>query len=218
MSAPRVLVSPSLLACDFGRLTEEVQAADAAGADWLHVDVMDGHFVPNLTLGPAVVKAIRRATRLPLDVHLMLDHPERMLKFFLDAGSDYVTVHVEAPGVGTPKALEQALGIIRRAGSKAGLSVRPGTDTASLKPFAASCDLMLVMSVEPGFGGQAFMPEAVTKIRQVRSWFSGYVAVDGGIDAETGRACRDAGANVLVAGTSVFTATSYRDAIQLLRE
>jgi len=212
-----VLVAPSLLACDFSRLAEEVQQVQEAGADWLHVDVMDGHFVPNLTIGPVVVEAIRRASRIPLDVHLMINHPEQYVKAFLDAGSHYLTVHVEAPGPSTERLMVETLDSIRSAGARAGLSLRPRTSAEALRPFLAHVDLILVMSVEPGFGGQAFMPEVIPKVRQLREWFSGDIAVDGGINAETGRQMREAGANVMVAGTYVFRAASYKDAIQSLR-
>ena len=214
----RILVSPSLLACDFGRLAEEVRQVEAAGADWLHIDVMDGHFVPNLTIGPAVVDAIRRASRVPLDVHLMLDHPEPYVKPFIDAGAHYLTVHVESPGLRTESVLRKTLETIRQLGARPGLSVRPRTSAESLRPFAEAVDLILVMTVEPGFGGQAFMPEVVPKLRQVRECFARELAVDGGINAQTGRQCREAGANVLVAGTYVFTSTSYKDAIRSLRD
>ena len=217
MGDRRLIVSPSLLACDFGRLAEEVRQVQDAGADWLHVDVMDGHFVPNLTIGPVVVEAIRRASRLPLDVHLMLDHPEQYLTQFIEAGADYLTIHVEAPGLQGAGALVQAVSTIRQQGARAGLSLRPRTRVALMKPFLKSVDLVLVMSVEPGFGGQAFIAEAIPHVRQLREWFTGDLAVDGGINAETGRQMRSAGANVLVAGTYVFRAASYRDAIQSLR-
>jgi ribulose-phosphate 3-epimerase len=216
-SAQRILVSPSLLACDFAHLAAEVRKAQEAGADWLHVDIMDGHFVPNLTMGPGIVEAIRRHSRIPLDVHLMLDHPERYVQPFLEAGSDYLTVHVEAPGLRRPARLRAILRAIRRGRAGAGLSIRPRTPAASVRPFVDELDLILVMSVEPGFGGQAFIARAVPKIRQLRRWFRGHIAVDGGITVETGRLCRDAGADVLVAGTSVFHARSYRRAIRSLR-
>ena len=217
MSAPRVLVAPSMLACDFGRLAEEVHKVEEAGADWLHVDVMDGHFVPNLTIGPVVVEAIRRASRIPLDVHLMLDHPEPYIKPFVDAGAHSLTIHVEAPGMRSEGVLQRTLEAIRRQGARAGLSLRPRTAAESLTPFLQRLDLILVMTVEPGFGGQAFMPEVVPKIRQLRARFAGDLAVDGGINAQTGAACREAGANVFVAGTYVFHSASYREAIHSLR-
>ena len=217
MTTRRIIVAPSLLACDFGRLAEEVRQVEAAGADWLHVDVMDGHFVPNLTIGPAVVEAIRRASRIPLDVHLMLDRPQEFLKPFLDAGAHCLTVHVEAEGLRSESVIRSALDTIRRAGARPGLSLRPRTAAEALRPFLDAVDLVLVMTVEPGFGGQAFLPEAVPKVRQLREWFTGDLAVDGGINALTGRQCREAGANVLVAGTSIFRSRSYQDAIQSLR-
>ena len=217
MATSGIIVAPSLLACDFSRLADEICKVEEAGADWLHVDVMDGHFVPNLTIGPVVVEAIRRSSRIPLDVHLMLDHPEQYIKPFIDAGAHYVTVHVEAPGMRSEGVLQQTLETIRRSGARAGLSLRPRTAAESLTPFLPALDLILVMTVEPGFGGQAFMPDVVPKVRQLRAWFSGDLAVDGGINAQTGAACREAGANVFVAGTYVFRAASYREAIQSLR-
>ena len=217
MASPKLVVAPSLLACDFAHLAEEIRKVEEAGADWLHVDVMDGHFVPNLTIGPVIVEAIRRSTRLPLDVHLMLNHPEQYAKPFIDAGAYALTVHVEAPGLRSEGALLKQLADIRKAGARAGLSLRPRTTADTLTPFLGSADLVLVMAVEHGFGGQAFMPEVVPKIRQLRQAFAGDIAVDGGINAETGKACREAGANVLVAGTSIFKSGSYRQAIQSLR-
>ena len=217
MSPRKILVSPSLLACDFGRLAEEVKKVEAAGADWIHVDVMDGHFVPNLTIGPAVVEAIRKVSRVPLDVHLMIDHPEQYLRQFLDAGSQHLTVHVESPGLRSEAVLLKTLADIRKGGARAGVSLRPRTSAEALKPYLEALDLLLVMSVEPGFGGQAFMPEAIPKVRQLRAWFAGDIAVDGGINADTGRLMREAGANVLIAGTYVFKAASPKTAIESLR-
>ncbi len=217
MSSRQILVAPSLLACDFSRLADEIHQVEAAGADWLHVDVMDGHFVPNLTIGPVIVEAIRRSSRLPLDVHLMLNHPEQYVKPFIDAGAHYLTVHVESPGLRSEGLLQQTLESIRRLGARVGLSLRPRTTAESLKPFLVTLDLILVMTVEPGFGGQAFMPDVVPKVRQLREWFAGDLAVDGGINADTGRLCREAGANVLVAGTYVFRSASYQQAIQSLK-
>ena len=217
MSTPPILVAPSLLACDFSHLADEIYNVEEAGADWLHVDVMDGHFVPNLTIGPVIVEAIRRVSRIPLDVHLMLDHPEQYIVPFIEAGSRYLTIHVEAEGLRSEAILRKTLRDIRRAGARAGLSVRPRTSAEAVRPFLDEVDLILVMTVEPGFGGQSFMPEMVPKVRMLREWFSGDLAVDGGINAETSRVCRETGANVLVAGTSVFRSKSYRDAIHALR-
>ncbi len=188
-----------------------------AGADWLHIDVMDGHFVPNLTMGPVVVEAIRRASRLPLDIHLMIDHPQQSVRPFLDAGAYTLTPHIEAEGLRTEGSVEQLLDVIRQGGARAGLALRPRTNAEAVKPFLPRLDLVLVMSVEPGFGGQRFMPEVVPKVRQLRQWFAGDISVDGGINAETGRLCREAGANILVAGTYLFRSPACHAAVQSLR-
>ena len=217
MSGRRLIIAPSLLACDFGHLSEEVQKAEAGGADWLHVDVMDGHFVPNLTMGPAIVGAVRRATTLPLDIHLMIDHPQQYVQPFLDAGSSSLTPHVEAEGLKPSGRVDAILKTIHQGRVKAGLAIRPKTPAEALKPYLAALDLALVMTVETGFGGQVFIPEAVPKIRQLRQWYQGDISVDGGITDATGRLCREAGANVLVAGTYVFRATDTRLTIHTLR-
>ena len=211
------LVAPSLLACDFAHLADEIHKVEQAGADWLHVDVMDGHFVPNLTMGPVIVEAIRRVSRIPLDVHLMLEEPQDYIKPFLDAGAHYLTVHREARGLRALAALERTLKAIRRGGAGAGLSLRPRTPATAARPFLDLLDVILVMTVEPGFGGQSFMAPVVQKIGHLRRWYSGHLVVDGGINAQTGQICRQAGANVLVAGTYVFKAKSYRDAITSLK-
>jgi ribulose-phosphate 3-epimerase len=213
----RVIVAPSLLACDFAHLAEEVRRVEDAGADWLHVDVMDGHFVPNLTIGPVIVEAIRRVSRLPLDVHLMLEDPARYLQPFREAGADWLTVHVEAPALADPRDLRAALEAIRAGGARAGVSLRPRTPVEAIAPFLEAVELVLVMTVEPGFGGQAFIPEVVPKVRAVRERFAYEVAVDGGLTAETAAVCRQAGANVLIAGTFVFRSASYHQAIGALR-
>ena len=160
-----LIVAPSLLACDFGRLGDEVRKMEDAGANWLHVDVMDGHFVPNLTMGPVVVEAIRRASRLPLDIHLMIDHPQQYVRPFLEAGAYILTPHIEAEGLRTEGAVEQLLEGIRQGGARAGLALRPRTTAEAVKPFLPRLDLVLVMTVEPGFGGQAFLSDMVPKVR-----------------------------------------------------
>ena len=212
-----VIVAPSLLACDFSRVADEVRRVEDAGAEWLHIDVMDGHFVPNLSMGPAVVEGIRRVTKLPLDVHLMIDDPQRHLRPFLELGSRTITPHIEAEGLRSQAAVERLVDAIHQAGARAGLALRPRTQAEAVKPFLPKLEQVLVMTVEPGFGGQAFIPEAVPKVRQLRAWFAGDICVDGGINAETGRLCREAGANILVAGTYVFKSPSCQAAIQSLR-
>jgi ribulose-phosphate 3-epimerase len=198
-------LAPSILSSDFGRLAAQVQEAEAAGADWIHVDVMDGHFVPNLTLGPQVAAAVRRATRLPVDVHLMIEQPERHLAAFADAGADYLTVHVE-----TCPHLHRTLQQIRELGVAPGVTLNPGTPVAAVSEVLAEVDLVLVMSVNPGFGGQRYIPASTRRIAALRSLLderslSGVeLQVDGGIDATTATSALNAGASVLVAGSAVY--------------
>ena len=213
----KIIIAPSILACDFGRIADEVRQVEEAGADWIHIDIMDGHFVPNLTMGPDIVTAVRKVTKLPLDIHLMIQHPESYAKRFVEAGGNLVTVHQEAEGLERTDSLRKMLESIRGWGARAGLSIRPKTASEAVSPFLSVTDLVLVMSVEPGFGGQAFIPEVVPKVRAIRERFGGDLSVDGGINIQTGRVMRDAGANVLVAGSSVFRAPSYREAIQSIR-
>jgi ribulose-phosphate 3-epimerase len=214
-----VRIAPSILSADFARLGEEIAAIDAAGADWIHVDVMDGHFVPNLTIGPAVVKALRKATAKPFDVHLMISPVDPFLDAFADAGADTITVHPEAG-----PHLHRTIQRIRALGKRAGVSLNPATPAKMLDYVIDEVDLVLVMSVNPGFGGQAFIESQLRKIEAVRKMIdmSGRaidLEVDGGIDRETASRAIDAGADVLVAGTAVFRGgpEGYADNIRMLR-
>jgi ribulose-phosphate 3-epimerase len=211
----KMLVAPSILSADFANLERELKALAAAGADWVHVDVMDGHFVPNLTIGAPVVKALKKVSPLPLDVHLMIDHPEKFIDDFLKAGSDWLTIHVESTDD-----VAGCLARIRKAGAKAGLTLRPGTSLEKILPYLSQIDLVLVMTVEPGFGGQEFMLDQVEKIRRLREEIDRrglkvLIEVDGGVNEKTLHHC--ALADVLVAGSYVFK-NDYAAAIASLKK
>ncbi len=217
MPPPPVRIAPSILSADFGRLGDEVRAAEAAGADVIHVDVMDGRFVPNITVGPLVVKAVREATRLPVDVHLMIVEPERYVEAFADAGADSISVHAEV----SPH-LHRTLEVIRAAGSRPSVALNPSTDPSAVEWVLADCAQILVMTVNPGFGGQHYIEACTEKVRQLRGLAESRglaldIEVDGGINHETVEHVVEAGANVLVAGTAVFDAPDYRRAIADLR-
>ncbi len=209
-----MLIAPSILAADFANLEKEILAVTEAGADWIHVDVMDGHFVPNLTIGVPVVQSIKKVSKLPLDVHLMIEKPERFIEAFVKAGADTLTIHVESTAEPA-----QVLSFIRQLGAKAGITLRPATPLQAIVPFLALVDLVLVMTVEPGFGGQEFMTDQLSKITELHTLrqqnsFSYLIEVDGGVKAETLHYVQ--GADVLVAGNYIFK-NDYRKAIQFLK-
>lgn len=213
-----VLIAPSILSADFARLGEEIARAEKGGADWIHVDVMDGHFVPNITIGVPVVKSIRGETKLPIDVHLMIEKPDNYLDEFANAGADYITVHEEAC-----THLHRTLSHIRKLGKKAGVALNPHTREDVLEFVVDDLDLVLIMTVNPGFGGQSFIKSVVPKIERLRKMLDGrgrkdcLISVDGGIANDTAHEVAAAGANVLVAGTSVYKAPSIPDAIRDLK-
>ncbi len=213
-----ILIAPSILSADFARLGEEVRSVVTAGADWIHVDVMDGHYVPNITIGPGVVKAIRPHTDRVMDVHLMIAPADPYLQAFAEAGSDIITIHAEAG-----PHLHRSLQAIRKLGVKAGVSLNPSTPESVIAYVTDLVDLVLVMSVNPGFGGQAFIPSQIEKVARIREMFAGrdvFIEVDGGVTPETAPALARAGANVLVAGSAVFkggTFDAYQKNISAIR-
>ncbi|MBB6282118.1 ribulose-phosphate 3-epimerase [Geobacillus subterraneus] len=213
-----IRIAPSILSADFARLAEEIRSVEEGGADWIHVDVMDGHFVPNLTLGPPIVAAIRPVTKLPLDVHLMIIDPDRYIPAFAEAGADLISVHVEAC-----VHLHRTIQLIKEQGAKAGVVLNPHTPVDMIRHVMAEVDLVLLMTVNPGFGGQAFIPAVVPKIREVAELAKEQnkaidIEVDGGVNAKTAPLCVEAGANVLVAGSAIYNAPDRAAAIRALRE
>jgi len=213
-----IRIAPSILSADFARLAEEIRSVEEGGADWIHVDVMDGHFVPNLTLGPPVVAAIRPVTKLPLDVHLMITDPDRYIPAFAEAGADLISVHAEAC-----VHLHRTIQLIKEQGVKAGVVLNPHTPVDMIRHVIDDVDLVLLMTVNPGFGGQAFIPAVVPKIREVARLADEQnkeidIEVDGGVNVKTAPLCVDAGANVLVAGSAIYNNSDRAAAIRTLRE
>jgi len=214
-----IIVAPSILAADLSRLADELKRVEQAGADWIHCDIMDGHFVDNISFGPGVVDLVRKQTKLPLDVHLMIEHADHYVPRFVKAGANSITVHVEPEAKhDVAKTLKQ----IRDAGCRVGLTLNPATAFELVEPFLDRIDMLLVMTVHPGFGGQPFRPEMMEKVKRAADWNKSRerridIEVDGGINPETARVSIQNGANVLVAGTSIFRAQDYAEAIRELR-
>ncbi|PLR77592.1 ribulose-phosphate 3-epimerase [Bacillus sp. V3-13] len=212
-----VKIAPSILSADFSKLGEEIKDVELGGADYIHVDVMDGHFVPNITIGPLIVEAIRPVTKLPLDVHLMIENPDHYIEAFAKAGADYLTVHVEAC-----RHLHRTIHYIKSFGVKAGVVLNPATPVESIQDILADVDLVLLMSVNPGFGGQKFISAVLSKIKKLKEMIIAQglaieIEVDGGVNEETAKQCIEAGATVLVAGSAIYNAPDRGKAIAMLR-
>ncbi len=212
-----IKIAPSILSADFARLEQEIKAVEVAGADWIHIDVMDGRFVPNITIGPVVVKSIRKTTNLPFDVHLMIVEPEKYIDDFIDAGADIITLHFEAC-----THIHRAVEYIKSKGKCAGVSINPATPVEILSEILPFVDLVLIMSVNPGFGGQKYIPTSTQKIAKLKKMIENLelkplIEVDGGVTVENAKEIKDAGANVLVAGSTVFNSENYEETILKLK-
>lgn len=210
-------IAPSILSADFSRLGEEIRDVELAGADWIHIDVMDGHFVPNISIGPAVVASLRKITKLPFDVHLMINHPERYIEAFASAGSDLITVHAEAASH-----LHRTIGSIRERNIKAGVSINPATPLSHIEPILPDIDMLLIMTVNPGFSGQKFITSGLAKIKQARDLisrnsFPALIEVDGGVTLDNIGSIANAGADIFVAGSSVFGSGDYGKTIASMK-
>ena len=208
----KIRIAPSILSADFSVLSKEVKRAEEAGADMIHVDVMDGHFVPNMTIGPVVVRDIRKVTKLPLDVHLMIEKPSKYVDEFIKAGSDILTIHAESE-----KDIGLVVSHIRSSGIKAGVSLKPKSGLDLIEKHLKNIDMVLIMTVEPGFSGQKFMSDMMSKVRSLRKVYNGDIEVDGGINKDNAKEAIKAGANILVAGTYVFKSDNIEEAIKSLR-
>lgn len=212
-----IIVSPSILSADFANLERDIKLVEKAGADWLHIDVMDGHFVPNITIGVPVTASIKKITNIPLDVHLMIDNPKKYVEPFVKSGADIITFHYEAAG--TDEEIFELISYIKSFGVKCGMSIKPTTPAEICFKFLQELDMVLVMTVEPGFGGQKFMPECAEKIKQIREQNPKIILqVDGGINAETSKICKDYGANSLVAGNFIYKSGNIPQAIAALKQ
>lgn len=218
MERPMKLIAPSILSADFSRLGEEIKAVEAAGADWIHIDVMDGHFVPNITMGPIIVEAARKSTQLPLDVHLMIENPDQYIPDFAKAGADYIAVQAEAC-----VHLHRTVHLIKESGAKAGVALNPSTPLSALDWVLEDLDFILIMSVNPGFGGQKFIRNSLDKIRKLRAMLQDHglkalIQVDGGVNKSTIEEIAQAGADVFVAGSAVFGSSDYGETISSFRK